>query len=159
MRTLVLGLGNPLLRDDSVGLRVARALKPALQGSPDIDLDEEYRGGLRLMERMIGYERVIIIDAMRSGIAPGSLRRLAPGDMPTQHTASSHDVTLSTALEVGRQAGAHVPRPEDITVIAIEVADVDTFGETLSPEVEAAIPLAVQAVLEALQRHPAQHGH
>jgi hydrogenase maturation protease len=152
MRILVLGLGNPLLRDDSVGLRVARALKPALQERADIEVDEEYRGGLRLMERMIGYDRVLIVDAMRTGAAPGSLRRLTLGDMPTQHTASSHDVTLSTALEVGRKAGAQVPRPEDIQLIGIEVRDVETFGETLSPEVEAAIPSGVLAVLGALKR-------
>jgi hydrogenase maturation protease len=104
------------------------------------------------MERMIGYDRVLIVDAMRTGAAPGSLRRLTLGDMPTQHTASSHDVTLSTALEVGRKAGAQVPRPEDIQLIGIEVRDVETFGETLSPEVEAAIPSGVLAVLGALKR-------
>jgi len=154
MKTLVLGLGNPILSDDAVGLHVARAVASVLQGRQDIEVGEDYHGGLRLMERMIGYERAIIIDAMRTGSPVGSLRRLGPDDMPTCHTASAHDVNLSTALEVGRRAGAQLPLPQDILLIGIEVVDVETFGETLSNEVEAALPSAVEAILEALALAP-----
>ena len=65
MKILVLGLGNPLVSDDSVGLRVAERLKPLLADRPDVEVSEDYWGGLRLMERMIGFDRAIIIDAMQ----------------------------------------------------------------------------------------------
>jgi len=65
--TLIIGLGNSLLRDDAVGLRVARQVRAALSGREDIEVAEEACGGLRLMERMIGFDRVIVVDAMRSG--------------------------------------------------------------------------------------------
>jgi len=149
-RTLVLGLGNPILRDDSVGLRVVRALKAELRGHDDIEVGEETHGGLRLMERLIGYDRAIIVDAIRSGAAPGTLHSLRPDSMPTQHSASAHDVGLTTALEVGRRAGARLPDDADIQLVAVEAQDTLNFGEDLTPEVEAALPAAVQAVLRAL---------
>jgi hydrogenase maturation protease len=151
MRTLVIGLGNPLLRDDSVGLRVAAELTTRLANRPEVEVGEDYRGGLRLMERMIGFGRAIVIDAICSGAAPGTIHRLSPDAVPTQHSASTHDLNLPTALALGRQAGALLPASEDILLIGIEAVDVTTFGETLSPEVEAAVPLAVQAVLLALE--------
>jgi hydrogenase maturation protease len=151
VRTLVIGLGNPLLRDDCVGLRVARELETLLAGRADVEVGEDYRGGLRLMERMVGFERAIVIDAICTGAAPGTIHRLSPDAVPTQHSASTHDLNLPTALALGRQAGAFLPASEDILLIGIEAVDVTTFGETLSPEVEAAVPLAVQAVLLALE--------
>ncbi len=155
MRTLVLGLGNPLLRDDSVGLRVAHSLVPFLQGLPEVDLAEDYHGGLRLMERLIGYDRAIIVDAICSGAPPGTLHRLGPQSLPTQHTASSHDVTLPTALALGRQIGAALPQDDAILILGIEVVDVLSFGEDLTPEVAAAIPAAVDLILAELGLGPA----
>lgn len=150
MKTLVLGLGNPILKDDSVGLRVAQLLRPLLADESNIEIDEDYWGGLRLMERMVGFDRVIIIDAICTGAKPGTIHRLSPGDVPTQHSASAHDVNLPTALEIGRHAGAHLPESEDITLIGVEAVDVQTFDETLSPEVEASLSLAVESVLSVL---------
>src|SRR3972149_6066923 len=113
-RTLVLGLGNPLLRDDSVGLRVVRALQPELDGFPGVELAEDYHGGLRLMERLVGFRRAIVIDAMVTGAAPGSLHLLDVDGHATQRSASAHDVDLPTALAVGRQAGAELPETGNI---------------------------------------------
>jgi hydrogenase maturation protease len=152
MKTLVLGLGNPLLKDDSIGLRVVQELRVRLGEVPDIEVSEDYWGGLRLMERMIGYDRAIIIDAIRTDAEPGTIHLLSPNDIPTQRSSSAHDVNLPTALKLGRQAGAQLPPPSEILIIGVEVADVQTFDETLTPEVEIALPQAVEAVLTALDR-------
>jgi len=150
MKTLVLGLGNPLVSDDSVGLRVAAALRCRLADRPEIEVDEDHWGGLRLMERMAGYDRVVVIDAICTGALPGTLHRLAPGDMATQRSASAHDVNLPTALAFGRQAGLALPADDRIFLVGIEAADILTFSEELTPEVEAAIPQAMQTVLDWL---------
>jgi hydrogenase maturation protease len=150
MKTLVLGLGNPILGDDGVGLVVLDRLRPLLKDRVDVELGEDYWGGLRLMERLVGFDRAIIIDAIVSGNPPGSVLELTPGSVPTQRSSSSHDVNLPTALELGRQSGARLPADEDIVLVAIEAGDVYTFTEQLSPDVEAAIPSAIQAVLNAL---------
>jgi hydrogenase maturation protease len=151
MKTLILGLGNPLLRDDSVGLRVVRLLKEKLTSGPEIEIDEDYWGGLRLMERMVGYDRAIIVDAICTDASPGTIHILSPEDIPTQRSASAHDVNLPTALELGRQAGAHLPDVQDILLMGIEAADVQTFDEGLSPEVEAVLPEAVSYILSELK--------
>jgi hydrogenase maturation protease len=151
MKTLIIGLGNPLLRDDSVGLRVVQILRGILADCPDIELMEDYWGGLRLMEQMVGYDRAIIVDAICTDAPSGTIHRLSPDDIPTQRSASAHDVNLPTALEFGRQAGAHLPPNEHILLIGIEAADVQTFEESLSPEVEAALPQAVDQILSELQ--------
>lgn len=152
MKTLILGLGNPLLKDDSVGLRVAQELRARINGDPSIEIGEDYWGGLRLMERMIGFDRAIIIDAICTDAAPGTIHILSPDDIPTQRSSSVHDVNLSTALEVGRHAGAKLPARDDIMLVGVEAADVQTFDEELSPEVESALPEAVDEVLSALDR-------
>ena len=154
MKTLILGLGNPLVTDDSVGLRVAAELKRLLAGRPDVEVGEDYWGGLRLMERMVGFDRAIVIDAMCTGAPPGTIRQLSPGSIPTQRSASAHDVSLPTALALGRQAGAHLPADDQILLVGIEAEDILTFGEECTPAVQAAVPRAVQDVLEALDRLP-----
>ncbi len=151
MKTLILGLGNPILRDDSIGLRVVEEIRRRDLGDPGIELDQDYWGGLRLMERMIGYDRVIIIDAILTGAEPGTIHFLSPGDIPTQRSASAHDVNLPTALELGRQAKAPLPASEDILLIGVEAEDVQTFDESLSPKLELALPRVVAAVEDALK--------
>jgi len=123
-----------------------------LEMDPDIELDHDYWGGLRLMERMIGFERAIIIDAIQTGAEPGTIHLLSPGDIPTQRSASAHDVNLPTALEFGRQAGAQLPSEGQILLIGIEAEDVLTFDENLSPNVQQALPRAVETVFAALER-------
>jgi hydrogenase maturation protease len=154
MKTLVIGLGNPLVSDDSVGLRVAAEVRKLLAGRSDVDVAEDYWGGLRLMEQMVGYDRVIVIDAIQSGGRPGTIYHLSPGDMPTQRSASSHDMDLLTALALGRQAGLRLPADGAILLVAIEAEDILTFAEACTPAVAAAISTAAADVMEALSPAP-----
>ena len=107
------------------------------------------------MEQMVGYDRAIVIDAIQSGAAPGTIHHLAPGDMPTQRSASSHDMTLPTALALGRQAELHLPQDDDILLVGIEADDIVNFGEACTPAVASAVPRAVADVLDFLDRTPA----
>ncbi len=150
MPTLIIGLGNPLVTDDSVGLRVAAELRSRLAGRADVEVTEDYWGGLRLMEQMVGYDRAIVVDAICSGAAPGTIHHLAPGDIPTQRSASSHDMTLPTALTLGRQAGLRLPADEAIVLVGIEAEDILNFGEACTPAVAAAVSRAVAEVLAVL---------
>jgi hydrogenase maturation protease len=150
MTTLVLGLGNPLLTDDGVGLRVVEHLRRLIVKRPDIELDEDYCGGLRLMERMIGFDRVVLVDAICSGGEPGAVRVLRPQDVPTRHSGSSHDADLRTALALGRQAGAPLPADENIRLVAVEAAEVLTFGRQCTSRVRPGIGRAAEIVLNLL---------
>jgi hydrogenase maturation protease len=151
MKTLVLGLGNPIVSDDSVGLKVSAILKEKLAGRDYVEVSEDYWGGLRLMERLVGYDRAIVIDAICTGAAPGTLHRLTPDDIGTQRSASAHDVNLATALEFGRLSGVSLPANARIILVGIEAENVLDFSERCTPAVEAAIPRAVEMVLEILE--------
>ena len=154
MKTLVLGLGNPLLGDDAIGLKVAAALRERLAGDADVDVREEEAGGLRLMEVLTGYERAIVVDASFTGGTPGTIRRMGPDEVPTQRTAIAHGIDLPGALELGRSLG--LPMPSVVRVVAIEASRVLEFREDLTPAVAAAIGPAVEAVLAELE--PAADG-
>jgi hydrogenase maturation protease len=153
MKTLVLGLGNPILTDDGVGVKVAEAVQAALPPDSPVDVTEVCVGGLTLMETMLGYDRVILIDAFQHHNArPGSVRRMALEDLratsPTRHSASAHDTDLVTALEMGQQMG--LPLPQEIVIYAVGVENVLDFGEQPTPAVAEAIPQVTAAVLAEL---------
>jgi hydrogenase maturation protease len=150
-RTLIIGLGNPLVSDDSVGLRVVEQLKARLADLPDVDVTEDYWGGLRLMERMIGYARAIVIDAICTGAAAGTIHHLSVGMLDTQRSASAHDVNLPTALAFGRHAGVDLPADQDVHLVGIEAQDVVNFSQQCTPAVAAAIPRAVDEVVRILE--------
>jgi hydrogenase maturation protease len=115
-----------------------------------VEVDEDYWGGLRLMERLVGYDRVIIIDAICSGAhPPGAVLRLGPDDLATQHTASAHDVNLPTALKLAETM--QLKMPQEIQIIAVEAEKVLDFDERCTPAVEAALPQVADAVLEQLR--------
>ncbi|HEY6014629.1 MAG TPA: hydrogenase maturation protease [Candidatus Limnocylindrales bacterium] len=160
--TLVIGLGNPILGDDGVGWRVVEALEDRLAGDDDarrgageIELDRVAIGGLSLMERLVGYERVVLVDAILGVSRPGtllvgSLEELAGG--LAGHLDSAHDAPLVEALSAGRALGARLP--VEITVVGIAVQRVDVFDEHLSAAVAAAVGPAVSAILSAIGRQP-----
>jgi hydrogenase maturation protease len=156
MRTLVLGLGNPLLGDDAVGLKVAALVRERLAGAEGVDVEEDEAGGLRLMERMTGYDRAVLVDAAVTGGTPGEVRRLTPDDLPTQRTASAHGIDLPRALALGRQLG--YPMPGEVRIVAIEAESVLEFRHDMTPAVAAAVGPAVAVVLEELAREPQKEG-
>jgi hydrogenase maturation protease len=156
MHTLVLGLGNPILTDDAAGIMVAEAVAAALERAPisgEVAVETASVGGLALMERMLGYTRVIVIDALwRTEHPPGALLRLNLDDLstprPTERSVSPHDTSLNVALALGRQLG--LPLPEQIIIYAIAVCDILDFSAEPTPAVAAAVPQATAAVLAEL---------
>jgi hydrogenase maturation protease len=156
--TLVLGLGNPILGDDGVGWRVSEALVRRLESQPalaaacgPLEIDRTAVGGLSLMERLVGYRRAVLVDAIEDGELPGSVwsARLADaGARAASHLDSIHDTTLKRALELGDELGAALP--SQIHVVTVSVAEVGDFSETLEPRVAAAVERAVDAVINIL---------
>lgn len=159
-KTLVVGLGNPILGDDGVGWRVAEAVINSISASNSrsahIEVECLALGGLSLMERLVGYEKAIIVDAIQTHDGePGQIYRLSLADLPdysTGHTTAAHDTSLQTAMRLGRTMG--VDLPEEVALIGVEAKHVYDFSEELSPTIAAAVPEAVRAVLELLQIDP-----
>lgn len=160
---LVIGLGNPILGDDGAGWKIAEEFERQLKvADTDTDIGKlskliriEYLslGGLSLMENMIGFQYVIVADTIVTKKHPiGSVFHFELEDLPhhaSNHLASAHDVSLQHAIEVGRRLGANLP--SRIFIVAIESRQVYDFCDHLSPQVEAGIPAAIEAVFECLQ--------
>ena len=153
MKTLVLGLGNPILSDDGVGLRVAAGLK-AVVDQPDISIVQTELGGLNLLELLVGYDRAIIIDAIQTHKGkPGHIHRLTPDSLQgTRHTDSTHGIDFASIIELGKRLGLAMPR--EILIFAIEAKDVYSFGEDCSPEVKEAIPVCIDQIVQIIKDNP-----
>jgi hydrogenase maturation protease len=155
MKTIIIGLGNPILGDDGVGWKVAQEVEQRLTNYHlPITTACLSLAGLALMEQMIGYERVILIDSLNTGQhAQGEIVTFTLDSLPDLtygHSASAHDLSLTNALKMGRQMGADLPSDENVTIIAIEAAHVYDFTEELSPAIAEAVPRAVEMVLNML---------
>lgn len=156
LKTLVVGLGNPILGDDGVGWLVAKGVQQVLAAKNDafqhVEVDCFALGGLSLMEQMVGYERAIVIDAVQTENGrPGQVGVLSLKDLPdfsSGHTTAVHDTSLQTALNLGHEMGAALP--QQVEVVSIEAEQVYEFSEELTPAVAASIPAAVQSVLRLL---------
>ena len=158
MKTLIIGLGNPILGDDGVGWKIAQKVEQQLSSSvlgPSPVVVECFSlAGISLMEHMIGYERVILIDSLNTGNHPQgtvvTFRLDELADLTYGHSASAHDLSLKNALIMGRNMGASLPDDKNVQVVAIEAQHVYDFGEALTTKIEAAVPIAVDEVFKLL---------
>jgi hydrogenase maturation protease len=147
--TVIIGMGNPLLTDDGVGIAVAHAVAERLKHRMNLTVTELHTGGIRLMEAMAGFKRAVVVDAMLSGAPPGTLQRFDPRDfVTTKNTFSSHDTNFGTAYDLGRMAG--VPLPEQVSFWGIEARECRLFCEQFTDEVTGAIPGAVNLIVEEI---------
>ena len=151
MKTIVIGLGNPILGDDGVGWRVAEEVRHQVDPCMQIDVDCLSLGGLSLMEHLIGYERVILIDAFISNQEAGSITVSKLSELPNYsafHITSVHDTSLQNAIKLGKSLGAILPA--DVTVVGIAAKYVYDFSEELSQPVSDAVQKATKIVINML---------
>jgi hydrogenase maturation protease len=149
-KTIVIGIGNPLLTDDSVGIKVSRLLADQFKSSDDISVIEIYAGGLRLMEAMVDYDHAILIDSVKTNqSSPGTVYTFEPGDlMESRNMSCMHDANLMQALCLAQEA--QLKMPETIRIWGVEAKDVTTFCEDLTEDVAKAVPLVVGQISQAL---------
>jgi hydrogenase maturation protease len=166
MKTLILGLGNPILGDDSIGWKVVEQVKILSNHGKDthnydknwsgnhLEYDCYSLGGISLMEHLIGYDRIWIIDAIHTGKHPiGTIihQKLEDfQDIPCGHLTSPHDMTLQTAIDLGRSVGADLPK--EIYIIGIEADLHYVFTEDLSEPLRKAFPEVVNKVMHMIQQ-------
>jgi hydrogenase maturation protease len=148
-KTLVLGIGSPVVTDDAIGFRVVDRLRS--MNLDDVDLEEASTSGLDLIELMLDYRLVIVVDAIvTTQYAPGTVMVLEEESFhATIHGTNPHEVNVGTALELGRKLEPE-RMPKEIYFVAVEVNDVWTVGDTMTEEVEQALPEAVQTVLDLI---------
>jgi hydrogenase maturation protease len=151
--TLVLGIGNILLKDEGVGVHAVRELAARAErgGSPGRHGVELYDGGtfgIDLLDTLANRRKVIVIDAVRADAAPGTVLRFTAADLvrPGRPDLSLHQVGLFETLAMARQLGC---APEEVVIFGIVPMALDP-GLELSPEVAAVVPKVVELVLAEL---------
>jgi hydrogenase maturation protease len=151
---LILGVGNPILSDDGVGIHVLREIEKKYSYLSGIEFDELSTGGLSLAERFIGYKKVIMIDALAlENGTPGEVHKLTIDEFKsTIHMYCAHDCNLPTAFDVLKKELGPEKLPDDVIIIGIEAERFDEFSESLSDKVAEAVPKAVALVEEELSK-------
>ncbi|HUI66551.1 MAG TPA: hydrogenase maturation protease [Bacteroidota bacterium] len=148
----IIGLGNEMLSDDGLGIRVVRALRQRLRRR-DIEFEELSLGGLPLLDHLIGFDRCIIVDAISTGLYPPgtTLRLVQTGSSAPVAIRSSHQIDLSQILGLAELLGERLPR--EVAVYGIEACDVTTFHDDCTSAVAAAIPSLVDAICRDIEKN------
>ena len=144
----MLGLGNDILTDDAVGLRVADALARRFSGEENIVVTQTTEMGLALLDLITGFDALVIVDAVQTGReTPGFVHEFHGDDLKALPVVSPHFLGVGEMLALGRKLG--LPVPSLVTIFAVEVRDPFTVGTSLTPEIEAALPGIVERVAAA----------
>lgn len=149
-RTLVLGVGNPILGDDGVGISVARILKEHLGELVDVEIGEAYIGGLQLAESIIGYDTAYIIDATSlDGGQEGDIVTLDVDELGgALHLSNPHDLNFKTALSLIRGTANKIPA---IRIYGIRIRDGNAFSESLTPKIAEVAHICSEMVLSEIR--------
>jgi len=146
---LVLGVGNLLLKDEGVGVHVARRLLD-MDLPPRVEVLEGGTAGLDLLDAIEGREKVIVVDAVQTGQPPGTLYRFSRDDIeerPKQRM-SLHDIDMTDLLKLSDLLGGE--KPAEVVVIGVEARDIETASMELSPEIEAQVPTLIDLVIREI---------
>lgn len=146
---LVLGIGNPLMTDEGVGVRIAELLMSGYEFPETVEVVDAGTMGLGMMNMLRDRDLVIVADAVdNTGQAPGTVFLMTPEELaPAQVLHTLHDVRLTNVLEAAELTGIHV----EVVCVAVQVGSMKQWVTELTPEVEASLPTAVAAVLDILE--------
>jgi hydrogenase maturation protease len=146
---LILCLGNDVLKDDGVGLCVAGLLD---EDRPEgAIVRKSGMAGLYLLDELVGFDRAIVVDAIRTGAKPpGHVWSLRLDALHSPAGPSPHSVGLPAVLALGRASGLSLPGK--VHLVAVEVEDMETVEEGLTPAVRGAVGRAAQAVREVARK-------
>jgi len=150
MKTIILGVGNSILSDDGVGIHVANQLKQKIN-NPNITIDEALTGGMNLLDLLLGYDKAIIIDAVKiDNEEEGEVKRIPLNNFSSMHSCNPHDVSLTEAIQMAEKLG-ETRIPKEIIVIGITMKKLPCeFGENLSEKIAMAVPKAVEITLNEI---------
>ena len=151
MKTLVLGMGNDILGDDGVGIHIAREVACQVN-TAEITVEETGAGGLSLLERIKGFQRLIIADAiLTENTEVGKIHRLTLKDLAkTNDSMTPHDAALRTTLEIGNSLFPG-EMPVDVVIFAVQTHDVGIVTGEMTTAVKAAVPKVVRLILAEIK--------
>lgn len=146
---LVLGIGNEIAGDDAIGILAVKEVEKL--GLFDVDFNYISTGGLQLLEALLGYDKVLIVDSVETETATREIRLLRPDDFfDKSFLASPHDVNFPTALKIGKKATPEL-MPKEIRIIAIEIPIQYEISDKISDETLKKLPLLKEKIIDELK--------
>jgi hydrogenase maturation protease len=146
-KILILGIGNILLKDEGIGVRVAEKMKE-MTLPPDVEVIDGGTGGLDLLYCIEGREKVVVVDAVKAGSPPGTLFRFTDKDLAAKKGVmrSAHGIDFSDVVAVSSFLGS---KPENIVFLGVEPEELSASLE-LSPGIEKMIPVLINLVMKEI---------
>jgi hydrogenase maturation protease len=148
-RILVMGVGNPLMRDEGVGPRVVELLMAAYEFPENVEVTDAGTMGLTILDLIRDVDHLIVADAVKdTGHPAGTVLTLTPEDMADNQVLHSlHDVLLVDVLQNAMLLG----RCPATVVVGVQIESIEQWVLELSEPVEEAIPVAAAAVVDQLR--------
>jgi hydrogenase maturation protease len=149
-KTLVLGIGNTVMSDDGVGVKVVQRLQQEYSFPEYVKVVDGGTLGLDLLPMLEEIEQLIVVDAVETGGVAGTCVRLTGEELPIalETKVSPHQMGLKDLLSVARLLG-HFPR--EMVLIGVQPASIEMDTE-LTPEIEAKVEILIDNVLQELTR-------
>ena len=146
---LILGIGNILLRDEGVGVRVIERMQK-MHLPDNVELVDGGTAGADLLDVLAERKKVIVIDAVQADCEPGTVLRFTADELvqPDGVGMSLHELGLGEALKMTKQLGC---APEDVVVFGIKPMDI-SCGLELSEQISASVPKVVELVLAEIKK-------
>jgi len=142
LRNAVIGIGNLLRADDGVGIHAVRMLEEEM---PEVEAVDMSTANIDLLDHIRGREKVVIVDAVRSGADPGTILRLAPEELVETDFSQSHGLNLPAILRLGRRLYQE-EMPKEIVILAVEAEDTESFSSDLTPKVRSSLPELIEKI-------------
>ncbi|HHW20933.1 MAG TPA: hydrogenase maturation protease [Thermodesulfovibrio thiophilus] len=143
MKTLVVGIGNPNFKDDGVGLKIVEELQGVVDTVSLLNIS------FQIIDSILGYDKVIIVDGVKSGTEPGSIVEFSSDYWANIYASGTHNLSIFEIIRIGYKLFPE-EMPKEIKIIGVEVEDVETLSRECSSKVVAAIPEAVARIKEYL---------
>ncbi|MBW6511151.1 MAG: HyaD/HybD family hydrogenase maturation endopeptidase [Desulfuromonadaceae bacterium] len=150
MSILVLGLGNMLMNDDALGVKIVQVLQSDYRFPPQVKVIDGGTLGLDLLPMLEGIDRLLIIDALEIGAHPGTILRVTGDEVPRVFASklSIHQMGVQDLLTVAELQG-YLPR--ELVVWGVQPGSIE-MEMALTPEVSRALPQVIAAVIDELTR-------
>ncbi|MFA6055802.1 MAG: HyaD/HybD family hydrogenase maturation endopeptidase [Thermodesulfovibrionales bacterium] len=147
---LVLGIGNTILKDEGIGVRVAEKMME-MSLPPEVEVMDGGIKGLDLLYYIEGRKKVIVVDAVKAGAPPGTLFRFTDNDLAAKKGVmrSAHGIDFSDVIAVARFTGT---KPAEVIFLGVEPYDLSVSME-LSPKIEEMIPILINLVMKEIDAY------
>jgi hydrogenase maturation protease len=129
--TVVLGLGNPLMSDEGIGVYLIRQLSEHQDEFPSVEFIDAGTGGMNILHLIANRKRAVIIDCVKMGKKPGTIKRFEPADVKTVKKMthfSLHEADILRIIDLSKQLGEY---PNHIVIFGIEPESLE-LGQKLS---------------------------